>query len=140
MEAKMRGISLLLIGAALASCATAPPQPTRTAKAQQQYDQLLAGKVAGAPQSCLAPYRSNDMVKIDDNTIAFKDGTSRVYINHMQGGCSNLSGGPYALVTKSFGGSGLCRGDIAQVVDTLNHMAVGSCVFGDFVPYTRRGA
>lgn len=136
----MRGISLLLIGPALASCATAPPQPTRSARAQQQYDRLLAGKVAGAPISCLAPYRSGDMVTIDDNTIAFKDGSSRVYINHMRGGCSNLSGSSYALVTRSFGGSGLCRGDIAEVVDTLNHMTVGSCVFGDFVPYTRAGA
>jgi hypothetical protein len=140
MEMKMRGIPLLLIGAGLAACATQPPRPTRTLRAQQQYDQLLAGKAAGAPMSCLPSYRSNDMVTIDDNTIAFKDGSSRVYINHMQGGCSNLSAGPYALVTRSFGGAGLCRGDIAQVVDTLSHMTVGSCVFGDFVPYARAGA
>ena len=40
----MRGISLLLLGATLASCTAAPPQPMRSARAQAQYSQLLAGK------------------------------------------------------------------------------------------------
>ena len=133
----MRGISLLLLSATLASCTATPPQPMRSARAQAQYAQLLAGKVAGKPVSCLPSYKSNDMVTIDDNTIAFKQGTRTVYVNHMRGGCSNLSAGPYALLTRQIGGSGLCRGDIAQVVDTLNHITVGSCVFGDFIPYTR---
>jgi hypothetical protein len=100
---------------------------------------LLAGKVAGPPQNCLSSYHQDDMVVIDENTIAFRQGSRRVYINHMQGGCSNL-GGSYALVTKQFGSSELCRGDIGQVVDLTNHLTVGSCVFGDFIPYTRTGA
>ena len=133
----MRSISLLLIGAAIVGCTTtAAQQPIRTVKAQQQYDRLLAGKVAGPPQSCLPTYHQDDMVVIDENTVAFRQGSSRVYVNHMQGGCSNL-GGPYALVTKQFGSAQLCRGDIGQVVDLTNHFTVGSCVFGDFIPYTR---
>jgi hypothetical protein len=76
------------------------------------------------------------MVVIDEQTIAFRQGSSRVYVNHMQGGCTNL-GGSNALVTKTFGTAQLCRGDIAQVVDLQNHFTVGSCVFGDFVPYTK---
>ena len=136
----MRGISLLLVGVLVASCtAAAQQQPLRTAKAQRQYEQLLAGKVAGPPMSCIPYYNSNDMVVIDEQTVAFKVGTGRVYVNHMQGGCSNL-GGSYALVTRGVGSSGLCRGDIAQVVDVMNRMTVGSCVFGDFIPYTRAGA
>jgi hypothetical protein len=138
MEVKMRGIPLLLIGAALASCTTAPPQPMRTAQGQQQFEMLLAGKVAGTPVSCVPSYRANDMIRIDEQTIAFRDGSSRVYVAHMRGACSNLTSGNYALVTKSFG-SGLCSGDIARVVDTSNHITVGSCAFGDFVPYTKAG-
>src|SRR5574338_1225840 len=137
MEVEMRGIALLLIGAGLGSCATQPPQPTRTAQSQMRYQQLLAGKVAEAPVSCLRSYNANDMEVIDESTIAFKVGTRRVYVNHMQGGCANL-GGPYTLVTHGFGGQGLCRGDIAQVVDIRNHFAIGSCVFGDFIPYVKR--
>lgn len=132
----MRVIPLLLIGAGLVSCAMDSAQPPRTAQTQRQYEQLLAGKVAGPPQSCLQSHRANDMVVIDQNTIAFKAGTRRVYVNHMQGGCTNLGGG-YTLVTRTSSGQGLCRGDIAQVVDIRNHFAVGSCVFGDFIPYTK---
>jgi hypothetical protein len=133
----MRSISLLLIGAAIVGCTTgAAEQPIRTAAKPQQYDQLLAGKVAGPPVSCLPTLRQDDMVVIDDRTVAFRQGSSRTYVNHMQGGCSNLGGG-YALVTRSFGGGQLCRGDIAQVVDLSSRMTVGSCVFGEFIPYSR---
>ena len=133
----MRRFSLLLIGGALVACTTtAAEQPIRSVKAQKEYDQLLAGKVAGAPVSCLPSYNQNDMVVIDERTIAFRQGSSRVYVNHMQGGCSNL-GGSYALVTRTFGSAQLCRGDIGQVVDLTNHFTVGSCVFGDFVPYSK---
>ncbi len=133
----MRRISLLFISAALVACTTtvAGP-PVRAVKAQKQYDQLLAGKVVGAPISCLPSFNQSDMVVIDERTVAFRQGSSRVYVNHMQGGCTNL-GGPYALVTRTFGSAQLCRGDIGQVVDLTNHFTVGSCVFGDFVPYTR---
>ena len=136
----MRLISALIAGVALASCTTGPPAPTRTAQKEQEYQQLLNGKVAQATISCLPHYRSGDMRVIDDNTILFRDGSSRVYVNHMQGGCTNLSSGTNALVTHQFGTADLCRGDIARVVDTLNGFTVGSCVFGDFVPYTRPGA
>jgi hypothetical protein len=138
-EVNMRMISVLVAGAVLASCSTAPPAPTRTAAKQQEFQQLLNGKVATAPISCLPHYRSGDMRVIDDDTIAFRDGSRRVYVAHMQGGCTNLSSGTNALVTHQYGTADLCRGDIARVVDTLNGFTVGSCVFGDFVPYVRPG-
>jgi hypothetical protein len=137
----MRSISLLIAGTLLASCTTAPPpMPTRTAKSEQQFQQLLAGKVAQAPINCLPSYNANDMIVIDEDTVAFRVGADRVYLAHMQGGCTNLRpNGPYALLTRQFGGSGLCRGDIAQVIDPLNHMTVGSCAFSEFAPYVRAG-
>ena len=137
-EVNMRSISLLVMCGALVACTTtaAEQQPFRSVKSQQQFDKLLAGKVAGAPVSCLPTFRQNDMVVIDERTVAFRDGSSRVYVNTLNGSCSNL-GGSYALVTRGFGGGQLCRGDIGQVVDLTNRMTVGSCVFGDFVPYTR---
>jgi hypothetical protein len=136
----MRGMSLLIAGAVLASCTTAPEQPTRTAKAEQQYQQLLAGKVAQPPVGCMPTFQANDMVVIDEKTIAFKFGSNKVYVAHMQTGCTGLNGaGSYALVTKRLGSSGYCRGDIADVTDTLNRFSVGSCVFGDFTPYVRAG-
>ena len=136
----MRSMCLLIAGALVASCTTAPPAPTRTAQGQEEYQRLTGGKVAGASVSCLPSYNANDMRIIDEDTIAFRTGGGdRVFVAHMSG-CNGLRpGGPYALLTRQFGGSGLCRGDIAQVIDPLSKMTVGSCVFGDFTPYTTPG-
>jgi hypothetical protein len=138
----MRVISVLMAGAVLASCtAYGPPYagPTRTAEKQREYEQLLVGKVAQAPISCLPHYQSGDMRTIDENTILFRDGANRTYVAHMQSGCTGLPTGHYALVTHQFGSADLCRGDIAQVFDTVARIPVGSCVWGDFVPYVTPG-
>jgi hypothetical protein len=34
---------------------------------------------------------------------------------------------------------GMCRGDIARVFDTTNHITVGSCGIDAIVPYVRAG-
>lgn len=133
----MRAISVILSGAVLASCTALPPAPTRTVENQRAYALALQGKVPQPPVSCLPSYQAGDMKTIDDNTILFRQGGSRVWVAHMDGPCTGLASGHYALVTHQFGGQGLCRGDIAQVVDTLSRMPVGSCVFGDFTPYVR---
>jgi hypothetical protein len=80
------------------------------------------------------------MQTIDDSTIVFRQGGSRAWVAHMEGPCSGLANGHYALVTRQYGGQGLCHGDIARIVDTLSRSQVGSCVFGDFTPYVRPGA
>ena len=136
----MRYLVPLLAGLAVSACTATSPAETAAiaARSQARFAELTAGKVAGAPTNCLPPYRQNDMVVIDDNTIAFRDGRSRVYVNHLNGGCNNLESGHYALVTHPLTGQ-LCRGDIAQVVDLTNRITVGSCVIGDFVPYTMAG-
>jgi hypothetical protein len=138
-EVEVRAVLLLLAGAALASCSTGPAQPTRSAEGQRQFEQLVAGKVAGAPVQCLQSYNQNDMVVIDEQTIAYRQGSSRVFINHLEHGCPGLGSGSTVLVTRSFGTNATCRGDIAQVVDTSSRMMVGSCVFGDFIPYAKPG-
>jgi hypothetical protein len=113
------------------------PSPTQIAQSQAKFAQLTEGKVAGAPLGCLPSFRSSEMIVVDDDTIAFRNGPSQVYIAHMQGGgCTNLQGGHNTLVTRT-PGPNLCRGDIAQVVDLSANIPVGSCVFGDFVPYRR---
>ena len=130
----MRDIALLLIGATLTSCAVAP-QPGRSERAENSFQQLLSNKVAGPAVSCIPSYRANDMVVIDDRTIAFRESSRRVWVANLSHSCSHLGSGHYALVTNRHGGSGLCSGDIGQVADLSTGMTVGSCVFGDFTPY-----
>lgn len=130
----MRILILAAAATSLAGCETTDSQPDRrSAQAQATYDRMLAGKSAGRPATCLPLLRSNDMVVIDDDTILYRDGRT-TYVNKPLGGCNLLGRGSYALVTRIFG-SQLCRGDIANVVDTRTGVTVGSCALGDFVPY-----
>lgn len=134
----MRLISILVAGAALSSCADVPPAPTRTPERQQEYERLIAGKVALAPMTCLPAMSGNDMVRIDDETIAFRDGR-RVYVSHMRGACNGIASGMNTLVTRETTGPGPCAGDIARVVDMSARMTVGSCAWGEFIPYVPPG-
>ena len=134
----MRGISLLLLGATLASCtATAAEPPARSARAQQQYMSLVAGKTPRPELSCLPSYNANDMTVIDGRTLAFRRGTGTVYMVHLTPGCEMAGSGGYALVSRQFGGTGMCRGDIQQVADLTNRINVGSCTIGAIIPYVR---
>ncbi|MDQ3246047.1 MAG: hypothetical protein M3Q52_03980 [Pseudomonadota bacterium] len=134
----MRIMPLPIIAATLASCSTAPQAPVYNARAEAELQKALIGKVAGAPLDCLQRSRTQDMIRIDGNTILFRDGRNRIYRNEINGVCDGLDRSSTALVTRNLGGGGqLCRGDIAQVVDTSTGMTVGSCSLGDFVPYTR---
>ena len=134
----MRTLPLLLAAAAvLGSCATASPEElaAQASRDQSKLAALTVGKIAGAPMSCLSNWRSRDMVVVNENVVAFRDGRNRVYVNNMQGPCNGLGPGRNALVTQTTGSS-LCRGDIAQVLDTTSQINVGGCAFGDFVPFT----
>jgi hypothetical protein len=135
----MRTLSLLIAGTLAASCSMAPPPPTGpTPKAQMDYARAVAGKVPQAPISCLPHYDAGDMTTIDAQTLAFRVSSSRTYIVHLTPGCEMLNGGMYALLSRQFGGTGMCRGDIQSVVDTMNRQTVGSCTVADIIPYVRR--
>ena len=58
-----------------------------------------------------------------------------VYRNDTRGTCSGI-GRDRALITRIFGGTQLCRGDIAESADLVAGFTGGSCAMGDFVPYT----
>jgi hypothetical protein len=134
----LRTSIVIAFGAAalLGSCASTQGQEARSPKAQKELDEALAGRTAGAPVNCLPNWRSNDMQIIDDYTILFRDGGT-VYVQNPRGGCSGLGSGRYTLVTRQFGTSQLCSGDINRVVDLSTGMGGGSCVFSPFIPYTK---
>jgi len=135
----MRYLPILLVACAIGSCTTAPPPPNTAAltpRDQARFDQLISGKVPGTPISCLPSYYAGHMTTITNRGIAFRVG-SRVYFNSMQG-CQHLDD-RYALVTRQYGASGMCSGDIAKLVDLPSGTFEGVCTFGEFVPYTAPG-
>lgn len=127
---------LAAFGTALASCNAGPANYQPSPKAQQELARELTGRTAGQPQRCINNFSSAQMVVIDDNTLLFKDGRT-TYVQHPRGGCNGLGIGGRTLVTKSFGTSQLCDGDINQTVDLHTGMQGGACVFGPFIPYTK---
>lgn len=126
----------LSTAAMLAACSTAPVEPTRSAKAQKELTEALAGRVAGPPVRCIPTYRADDMQIIDDWTILFKDG-STIYLQNPRGGCSGIENHRNILVSRPMPSSQLCGGDIQHLFDPTSGIGGGSCVFSDFVPYRR---
>lgn len=135
----MRSIPLLVAVSILASCADAPPPPqmARSPSGERAYASLVAGRVPGQPISCLQNYLANDQSIIDGRTVAYRVGSRTTYLMHLSPGCEALGSGTYALLSRQVGSMGMCRGDIEQVIDTMNHMNVGSCTITDIIPYTK---
>ena len=130
-----RLLAAALTATGLAACAGQPMVADRDPRGEARLAQALAGKVAGAPINCLPTYRTNQMEVIDRDTLLYRDGRTS-YIQHTNGHCyPNGPRGGYYLVTRQFGSS-ICRGDIAQVVDSASRTFAGSCSFNEFIPYT----
>ena len=138
MNRVARGCFAIGSALVLASCTTGSHEYQRRAEAQQELDKALAGRVAGKPVNCIPNYRATDMQIIDDYTIIFKDGRT-VYLQSPPGGCSGIENHSNVLVTRLMGTTQLCSGDINHLLDPSTGLRGGSCVFSEFVPYTRQG-
>ena len=130
-------ILLLAGGLSLASCSTATGNDARSPRAAQELASALAGRTAGKPVNCIPNFRAEQMQIIDDETLLFHDGRT-IYLQRTKDSCPGLASGANTLVTRSYGINQLCNGDIQRVVNLPSGIGGGSCVFGPFVPYTRR--
>lgn len=131
----MRSLTILVVGALAASCSTVGETPEQIAERDRQLHQLTAGKTAGAPANCVPAAPARDMRVIDGQTLAFRAGSRTTYVVSLSPGCGAIDNPGYSLLTRQFAGSGLCRGDIAQVVDLSSSMTTGSCSISQVVPY-----
>ena len=127
--------SLTAIG--LAACTPGYNEPM-SQRAAMRFDSELAGLSPGRRQTCLPPRSTASVVAARGGVLLFREGRT-VYANETRGGCAEAADHNYTLVTRNFGGGGLCSGTFAQVVDlTANGAVRGACVLGDFTPYRRR--
>ena len=133
----IRTSSALAIGAVLiAASAATIAKPGHSPKSAEALAKALAGRTAGPSTRCVPDFRTSDMKIIDDGTIIFGQGKT-VYLQRPAGGCPGLGIGGNSLVARQFATNRMCQGDINEVVDVRNGITVGSCVFEDFIPYTR---
>ena len=127
----MRSVYAALAITSLSACAGPPAD---SGNAPSPIEKLTAGKVAGAPLKCLPSYAARDQLVIGPDTIAYRDGSSRVSVNHLSEGCSPLDS-HVTLVTHSVT-SELCSGDFVSVIEPPSSFVTASCTLGDFIPYT----
>lgn len=128
-------LSLLLCGTVSASSAG---RESRWASEDARLEKALAGKAAGKPVSCIQLRDARGTESFDNGrgTLLFKVSRKLVYRTDTNGNCRRVGSGGDALITRSFTGGQLCRGDIAQSANLTSYgFPTGSCAMGDFVPY-----
>jgi hypothetical protein len=129
----------LIHTALIAGLTAAPlaPLPAARLTPQEHLARLTAGRVAGKPVSCInaGPIGGNrDSEKIAGTAMAYRQGTTW-YVSRFEGGCPQLD--EDTIVVTRLHSSQLCRGDIAELRMAGANIPQGSCIFGDFVPYTK---
>ncbi len=125
-------------GAAILGASSIAPAKSEAydSKAAAKLAKALAGRTAGQPVGCISNSRGSAMQIVVDRTILFRQGAT-VYVQKPSGGCHGLGSGNYTLLTRLQGTSRLCSGQIGEVVDRTSGFTYGSCVFSEFVPYSK---
>jgi hypothetical protein len=133
----MRALALLCLATAACAptAAEVAQQERRAATDAQEVDRALVRLIPGTPTSCLTGIdRRQARSRSIGSTVLYTVNRGRVFRNDMNGNC-NLSGDPILVTVTPT--DALCRGDIVQLVDRTSRFPVGSCSYGDFIPYTR---
>lgn len=103
---------------------------------QAKLDKRLEGRTAGEPQSCISMNEQRNMTVISDDILIFgsRRNAKTIYVNKPYGGCRNAAN---SILSYSRPTSSLCKGEIIKLIDSASRIEMGSCAFGDFVPYTK---
>ena len=120
---------ILTLAATLAACARSVV-PQTAAEANE-----LGGRIAEAPQTCVATAPSQGLRVIDASTIAYGQGRT-IYVNRLASACPAISR-PSTLIVEDQSGH-YCRGDRVRGLQPGDIIAGPSCLLGDWVPYRRR--
>jgi len=107
-----------------------------TEKQQAKLDKQLDGRTAGKARSCINRNDQRNMTVISDDILIFSSSRKArtIYVNKPRGGCPHAD--RYILSYRRTSSS-LCQGEIIQLIDNASGATMGSCAFGDFVPYTK---
>ena len=101
---------------------------------EQELAELLEGRIAGEPQSCIVS-RLNDRMRVIDETAYVYGRGKTIYVQRTRD--PDDIDDRDTLVTRRFSGSRLCKLDVMTTIDRSNGFFTGVVFFDDFVPYTR---
>jgi hypothetical protein len=129
----MRKIIAALAVGALAISASGSVAAKAKKTGEEQLAEMLKGRVAGTPVSCIPTYRNVNSTIIDKTAIVWRDGRT-IYVNRTRNP-QNLDWNDI-LVIQKFSASQLCKLDTVNTIDRGGGFLTGVVFLTDFVPYT----
>ena len=130
----MKTFATILAGAALAvSGVSAASAETLAERGEARLAEMLQGRVAGEPVSCITPNRSRNLQVIEHVGVVYDDGDT-IYVARPQNPRS--LGSMDVPVIERFG-SRLCKQDLTKTIDRYDGHVSGVVFLSDFVPYTK---
>jgi hypothetical protein len=124
----MRTMMFVAVAAVTLAGCTRPADPPGASFAKE-----TAGRVAGAPRSCISTFPNQNLRVLDPMTLAYGYGRT-TYINRLGGPCPALS--PYNTIIINADSGQYCRGDRVRGLEPGARIAGPSCNLGDWVPYS----
>jgi hypothetical protein len=132
----MKKLATILAGAALALSGTtvATAQTTTLAeRGEAKLAQMLEGRTAGEPVSCINAMRANQLQVIEHVGLVYRAGDT-IYVARPSD--PRVLGRNDVLVIERFG-SQLCKQDVVRTVDRHGGFMTGVVFLDGFVPYKR---
>ena len=130
----MPRLPILAIAAAACALASSPASAERKS-GEEKLAEMIDGRVAGEPQSCINTFNSRPLTVIDNTAIVYRNGDT-VYVNRTRAP-DTLDDGDVLVIRKFGTGSRLCRLDQITTRDRLSGFYTGNVFLTDFVPYKR---
>ncbi|MHA6316401.1 hypothetical protein ACXYN8_01920 [Altererythrobacter sp. CAU 1778] len=133
--AKLPKFVLVAAGlSALAATPLAAQSEARISKGEEELAEMLEGRVAGEPESCIRTFSNRSLQVIDGTALVYRDGKT-LWVNRTRSP-RTLDDRDY-LVIRKFGGSAseLCRLDNVTTHDRGSNFFSGVIMLEDFVPY-----
>ena len=99
---------------------------------QAELAEILEGRIAGEPTSCIRTFGSRNLEQIDDTALIYRDGKT-IWVNYTRTPRS-IDENDF-LVIQKFNASQICRTDQITTRDRLGNFFSGVIMLDDFVPY-----
>jgi hypothetical protein len=127
--------TLLLIASGLAALATTAQAEPANPRGQAELARMIAGRVAGAPVSCINLHEIDSSRIIDGTAIVYTMRGGRIYVNTPSNGAQSLNSSDIMVTDTHI--PQLCNVDIVRLIDNGTHMSDGWIGLSQFVPYDR---
>lgn len=132
-------MSRIVTSAMIAACAgmlaISPAAAKDRKSGEEELAELLEGRVAGEPESCIRTFGTGNMKIIDKTALVYERGDT-VWVNRTKNP-ESLDDDEYLVIRKYGNASQLCRLDNVTTRDRGGNFFAGVIFLEDFVPYRK---